>query len=122
MKMKKTTIPLRILSEGNINDHWSKKHRRNKIQTQCVRFFWKRDIGKIKLPVTITLVRQAPRTLDSDNLVTAFKHVRDTIADLIIPGLQPGRADADNRLKFDYRQEQRKDYGLKIIVENLKPK
>lgn len=116
-KSSQTTIPIRLLSEGNNNDHWTKKHKRRKMQQQWTSVFWRRDIGNIKPPVAITLVRQAPRTLDGDNLQTAFKWIRDAIADLIIPGLKPGRADNLEGLTFHYDQEKSKEYGVKVIVE-----
>jgi hypothetical protein len=51
------------------------------------------------LPVTVTLVRVAPRPLDDDNLAFAFKSVRDGVADAF------GIRDDDARIRFEYRQE-----------------
>jgi hypothetical protein len=60
----------------------------------------------------------APRSLDDDNLVTGLKTVRDTIADLLIPWLKPGRADEDGRILFEYCQKRGdpKEYGLMIEI------
>jgi hypothetical protein len=40
--------------------------------------------------------------LDSDNLVTAFKFLRDAIAADLAPGLPPGRA--DEHFDWEYAQ------------------
>lgn len=74
-------------------------------------------MGKISPPVKITLTRQAPRSLDDDNLCSAFKWARDCIADLIVPGLAPGRADNTKGLTFSYDQEKSKANGFKIIIK-----
>jgi hypothetical protein len=50
--------------------------------------------------VNILLVRVAPRRLDSDNNVAAFKHVRDGVTDAL--GLKD---DDDPRLTWAYDQE-----------------
>ena len=83
--------------------------------------FWNRDIRNIRLPAVITLVRVAPRTLDDDNLVTAFKWIRDKVADLITPGMAPGRADNIKGLSFAYRQEKAPRDGFKIIADEIDP-
>jgi len=62
----------------------------------------------------IKLIRHAPRELDDDNLNYAFKHIRDTVADLIIPGLAPGRA--DGKLHFTYGQQRSKLYLVEIVL------
>jgi hypothetical protein len=41
----------------------------------------------------ILLVRCSRRALDTDNLVAAYKSLRDAIAADLAPGLPPGRAD-----------------------------
>jgi hypothetical protein len=67
----------------------------------------------------ITFTRLAPRTLDYDNLVAAFKGARDTVADILIPGLAPGRADDSDQIEFEYGQEKHPAYGLRIDVTEL---
>jgi hypothetical protein len=68
------------------------------------------------LPVDIKLTRVGKRTMDYDNLVTSLKSARDAVADLLVPGLKPGRADNNPGLKFFYFQENGKEYGLKIEI------
>ena len=114
------TIPVRIRSEANIQEHWTKKYKRKKIIQQAIRYIWNSSsIRNVKLPVTITLIRLAPRTLDDDNLVAAFKSARDTVADLLIPGLAPGRADDNPKIKFEYKQMKSKEYAFKIEAQEL---
>lgn len=110
-------IPIRLYSEANRHDHWTKKLKRKKIQQMLIKFNWKKvDKRHIKLPVAIKLIRQGPRKLDDDNLVTAFKWIRDTIADLLIPGLAYGRADDSDQISFSYGQEKSKKYGIAIEI------
>jgi hypothetical protein len=69
------------------------------------------------LPVVIILTRISSRKLDDDNLPTAFKWIRDSIADYIIPGLKPGRADDNKGLTFVYRQEKGKPKEQAIRIQ-----
>ena len=113
---KTFTVPIRLRSEANIKDHWAKKRKRRLDQQKAVAILWNSHIRALTLPAGITLTRQAPRTLDDDNLVSAFKWIRDAIADLITPGLARGRADNVEGLSFHYSQEKCKTYGVKITV------
>lgn len=74
-----------------------------------------------ELPVKITLIRIAPRSIDDDNLQFAMKEFRDFIADALIPGLPMGRADGDERLIWKYQQkkDEPKKYAIKIIIESV---
>jgi hypothetical protein len=47
----------------------------------------------------------SPRKLDTDNLQGAFKWIRDEVANQLVPGKQPGRADDDPRISWEYDQE-----------------
>lgn len=114
-------IPIRIVSEANLREHWSKRHKRHKNQKALVHSLWNTAIQKdINLPAEITLTRIAPRALDPDNLASAFKNFIDIISDLIIPGLAPGRADGDPRMKWKYCQKKGnpKEYALLIEIED----
>ena len=108
------TIPIRTYSESNMNEHWRKKHKRKKDQQQAVRYFLLPHRTKLKLPLNVKLTRLAPRTLDDDNLIAAFKYIRDAIADVIVPGLQAGRADNVEGLTFHCSQEKSPVYGVLI--------
>lgn len=108
---------IRLWSEANIDDHWSKKRNRRLFQQNYIAQQWYTLGLDIKPPVRVTLTRLAPRTLDDDNLVTAFKSIRDRVASLIVPGLKPGRADNDPRIEWKYSQEKNKQYQVKITLE-----
>jgi len=121
--MAQLFIPIKIISESNNRDHWTKKRKRAKTIEMAIRSLYNTsEIRNIKPPVAITLVRVSSRSLDYDNLVTAFKSVRDVIADILIPGLARGQADKDESLiRFDYRQEKSKEkkFGFKIEAKEL---
>jgi hypothetical protein len=111
-------LPLTIESEGNKNDHWTKKRKRKKIQKASIKILICNT--KIKPPCTVTLTRIAPRTLDEhDNLRTALKWAVDIVADILIPGLRPGRADGSKDIKWEFKQEYGgvRIYGLKIELQ-----
>lgn len=112
-------VPIRVISEANTHDHWSNKHRRKKKQRDAIVLMWRSEGVDVKLPIHITLTRISPRQLDSDNLVSAFKHVRDVISDLITPGLAPGRADDLEGLTFAYAQRKGRGYEIEIRLSKL---
>jgi hypothetical protein len=65
--------------------------------------------------ITILLTRYG-RRLGSDNLVGGCKAVRDAVADVLIPGLAPGRADDDSRLFWAWNQVTSKRPTIKISL------
>lgn len=118
--MKTITIPIRLVSEGNLRDHWTKKMRR-KQEFQSTILYFLNPLEKPTLPCKIVLTRIAPRELDEDNLWTSMKGVIDVIADWLIPGLAPGRADGDKRLAFHCSQKKGnvREYALEIEFRSL---
>lgn len=112
-------LPIKIVSELNIQEHWTVKSKRHRKQRLSVLFAFLPHKGTITLPCCVTLIRVAPRALDSDNLMGAFKHIRDYVADVIIPGFRMGRADADPRITWLYKQEKgkTKEYACKIAID-----
>ena len=118
LKMK---LPIKTVSEANKGgEHWTKKHKRHKTQKNAVRLFLNGKIDETWLPCLITLTRIAPRFLDKDeNLPMAFKNIKDYICDILIPGKQMGRADADNRIqvKYDQKKGNPKEYAIEIEIE-----
>lgn len=113
-------MPIRIYSEANLSEHWTKKHKRKRIQQFLVkRYYESANLGPYRLPVAITLTRMGQKLLDDDNLASGFKYVRDAIADCILPGLPPGKAD-EKGMKFIYKQQQQKQYAVRIEIEELK--
>jgi len=111
-------IPVRIESEGNKMEHWTKKHKRKKAQKTAIKYMIFNT--KISPPCTVTLTRIAPRSLDDhDNLRTALKLAVDTVADQLIPGLKAGRADGSKEISWIFKQERGavREYALKIELQ-----
>ena len=107
-------IPMKIISEANTHEHWTKSSKRHKMQQFLVRCEFRHHEMKVQLPCNIKLTRLSARFLDSDNLQIAFKWIRDQIADCILPGLAKGRADDDKRISWQYCQEAADSQGIKI--------
>jgi hypothetical protein len=121
MNYEKYFIPIKIVSEANVMEHWrikSKRKQQQKFQIQMELLN-----HKINPPCKVILTRIAPRKLDDeDNLRTALKASKDFVADMLIPGLAPGRADGKSEIAWEFKQEKGKvrEYSLKIelIQEN----
>jgi hypothetical protein len=126
---KKSTVVIQmrkeLLSEGNKRDHWRIKYMREKQRKEylfCYNVKLKNLISRLQFPFHVTLTRIAPKFLDYDNWVYTAKGFRDYIADLIIPGLAPGRADHDEKLiQWEYSQTKGNpnQYALMIELSSL---
>lgn len=110
-------VKIRLWSESNMSGHWSKGYNRKNYAQNLVAQKWYTEGVDMMPPVTVTLTRMAPRMLDSDNLVTAFKAIRDRVASLLVPGKRPGRADNHPGIKWEYSQEKNKQYQVKITID-----
>jgi hypothetical protein len=112
------TIPIRLLSEANTHEHWTKTRKRRLKQQNAVAAYLNTFKGKVKLPCIIRLIRIAPRTLDFDNFVYSMKAIRDACSEILIPGLAKGRADGDARIMWEYVQEKGrvKEYAFRIEI------
>ena len=99
-------LPIKTVSEANLSrEHWTKKHKRHKMQKEAIRLACSNRITPDMLPCTIKLTRIAPRKLDQwENLPCSFKFILDSIASLLVPGKAIGQADSDNRIKVKYDQ------------------
>jgi len=119
------TIPMTknlIVSEANRSgEHWTKKSKRHQTQKWLINSFMNKHCNiRDLLPCVITMIRIAPRSLDKEeNLPMAFKHIKDYIADFLIPGQSMGRADGDKRIKWEYSQEKGKpkEYAVRILID-----
>jgi len=112
-------VPIRTVSEANMTgEHWTKKHRRHKLQKQAVKDEFIKISEKINTPCEVNLTRIAPRNLDYDNLCSSQKTIFDALCDCIIPGLKAGRADGEGKIKAHYFQEKGrpKEYAVKIEI------
>ncbi len=109
-------LPLRLPSLANARLHWARRAKLAREQRGVVQwslacqFRWQlRQFFRWPSPVAITLTRIGPRTLDSDNLEAACKHVRDGVADAL------GMDDGDPRLTWRYEQRKGK-WGVEIRI------
>lgn len=133
-------LPIRLRSEANNTDHWTKKRKRFQAQKDWIGMRWRMDTcPEIPVNCIVVFTRIAPRELDDDNLRMAFKHIKDYVAVLICPdknmavkytkkkangGIKlisyssPGRADDCKTIEWNYKQEKEgtKDYAVKIEV------
>ncbi len=116
-------LPIITVSELNCHEHWRIAHSRHTKQKNAVKLRYLQERGSFAPPAHIVLTRLSPRTLDSDAIGGALKWVRDALADCIIPGLKPGRADdAKYGLTWQTGQEIAKIRGVKIqIFSSLDP-
>ena len=112
---------LRVLSEANTasHGHWRTRHRRTRAQKDLVlgamlrmdRSAWK---ACHRLRVTFQRVKgPRGRDMDDDNLVGAFKAVRDAVAHWA--GVSDGDVWWDWR--YDPEQVKGKEYGVRIRFE-----
>lgn len=114
-------IPIKTVSEANKHEHWTKAHKRHKMQKNAIYAILSGKLSSIKIPCKIKLIRIAPRKLDADdNLPMSFKFIKDYICSIIRPGLKPGRAD-DKGFIFEYDQKkgESKEYAIEIEICNL---
>lgn len=117
------TLPIKLESTLNERTHWAKRAKRAKQQRACSDLALRAasprgmagSLGRTPSAVaTVKIVRIAPRSLDTDNLVAAGKSVRDGIADFL------GLDDRDPRVTWWVEQEKSpkpRSYAVRIIVE-----
>jgi hypothetical protein len=110
-------IPVRILSEMNRRDHWRKRNARFRAQQTEVFFALRVFAEAMKLitsgdaEIVVTLTRLDPQMLDTDNLASGFKAVRDQVAK------QLGIDDGSDRIEWIYRQAKARTYSAQIRIE-----
>lgn len=106
--MSTYTLPLRVESVANLREHWSVKAKRAKAHRKAAIVV----PAKLPLPTIVYLTRIAPRPLDDDNLASAFKALRDGIADRF------GVPDNHPDLTFHYCQRKGKarEYAAEIVI------
>ena len=112
-------IPIRIVSEANSNEHWIKKAKRHKQQKLLIRAYMKQHT--FSLPIRVKLTRHAPRPFDSDNLQSAFKYIRDAVAENLTGIKKAGMADSDLRIIWEYFQEKTtdKEYFVTLLFSQV---
>lgn len=117
--MTEVLLPVRTWSEANQRGHWGKRARRTKKQREAARLLVR--AARWVLPksgtIAITLTRIGPRVLDSDNLASALKAVRDGVADALRVD------DGSSRIEWRYAQERGKagEHAVRVEIHELKP-
>lgn len=100
-------LPMRLVSEANCREHWRVVAKRKRGQRQAVRIgLLSTRMPSVAIPCTVTLCRYSPRQLDSDNLQSACKAVRDEIAAWL------GIDDRSPLVTWVYQQAPTKSLGL----------
>ena len=115
--------PLRTVTESNSGGHWRTRHTRGKKQRELAYYMLKHLLTTpacLPLPLTITLTRISPRSLDMDNSISAAKHIIDGIVDFVLdcPG-EGHKHDNDPRLTWRYQQRKGgvRRYAVEIRFE-----
>lgn len=106
------TLALYTTTESNTGGHYMGKAKRAKAQQTVVREALRR-MGALlpPLPVRVVMTRIGRKLLDSDNLPSSTKHIRDSIADVY------GVDDADPRYDWQVEQDKGKTFAVKIEIE-----
>lgn len=113
----RVVVPLRTVSVSNLREHWSQKAKRVKAERHAVALLLRpllRDEPTGSwVPCTVTLVRIAPRELDSDNLARSQKATRDQVA------AELGVDDRDPRVDWRYAQRRgrAREYAVEITID-----
>lgn len=119
---KKISVPGWKFSSPNVKKHWTVSAKENDKKNIVLRAFLKEiePLDKMEM-MAVKMIRIAPRELDDDNFIASCKALRDCIADYLVPGLAPGRADNDWRLTFYYSQRKGAvgEYALEIELYQL---
>ncbi len=100
-------LPIRTVNESNNRDHWrvrAKRNASNRFASEMLCTKWLQKISD----GTVRLTRIGPGVLDDDGVVSALKAVRDGIAEWL------GIDDGDPRIRYEYAQEQRRAYGVRV--------
>lgn len=108
--MSLTILPMHLPSVANLREHWAKRARRAKQHRMAAL-----AVPRAPLPCTVRLTRVAPRALDDDNLRSAFKALRDGIADRL------GVKDNDPRVEWQYAQDTGRGKPYAVCIEILPP-
>lgn len=112
------TIPIEGMKLGaalNARVHWSRRAARARKERAVIavalRSQWFPDVETASPPTTCTLARIAPRMLDDDNLVGAFKAIRDEVAAFF--GVDDG-PNGPIAWRYEQRREAPKQYRVEI--------
>lgn len=110
-------LPINVVSEANGRDHWAAKARRAKGQRTTTRIATRNAaaiaVDAVDWPILVILTRlkrKGQRDYDDDNLRSAFKAMRDGVADAF------GMRDNDERISWEYSQLKDPRGGVQITI------
>lgn len=111
-----TTVEIRTVSETNQREHHMVRHRRRKAQRRSTFLGLlaagrKASVDAPGVPLMVRLTRIAPRGLDTDNLGSSLKAIRDGVADWL------GRDDGDPTILWEYEQRRGKPREYAVLIE-----
>ena len=106
------SIPIRLVSEANVREHWAVKSKRASAQRFAARVAMRVASYPFCLPAIVRITRVGPRSLDTDNLARSAKAVRDGIADWL------GVDDGSPLVSWHYSQRkgERGEYAVQVEV------
>jgi len=109
---------LHLRSGDNARNSW--KAKASKVRRERALTSW--VLGPrhpVAFPVRVTVVRIAPRALDSDGLASSAKAVRDEVARWL--GVDDGVAERDGRVEWRVRAERGgvREYAVRIEIEEM---
>ncbi len=105
-------IPIRTRSETNLREPWQARHKRRKHQRLWGYIYTNQVKPKhIVYPIAVHLTRLGPQKMDSDNLPSSMKAIRDGIAD----AFEVNDGD-ETMVTWTYAQEKSKEYGVRVKI------
>jgi hypothetical protein len=103
------TLPLRLTSP-NAHELPMARHRRVKAERSATAWALVAELIPPRIPTRIRLTRRGPGTMDSDNLIAAFKAIRDAIA------RHCGFDDALASVQWVYGQQRSQAYEVSLSL------
>lgn len=108
--MIEATLNIKSVSIANMRLHWAVKAKLAKAHRNAARVGMEVAAPEPPaLPLTVVLTRCGPKALDTDNLASSLKAVRDGIADWL------GVDDGSSQLDWQYRQR-KGAYAVEVEV------
>lgn len=103
-----------LASVPNLREHFAAKAKRAKVQRQ-LGYLMAKPLGKLgERRLLVVMTREAPKLLDSDNLASAGKNLRDGVADAL------GVDDRSPQVIWHCQQEKSKTPRVTLRVWRLR--
>ena len=107
---------LRLQSEMNKREHWAALYKRKKVQHHiaALGMHGLDPVGHLGSDLRITLTRIGPRKMDDDANVSAFKFIRDAVAQCIWGG-RMGQRDGLAEWRYEQRRGAVGEYAVEMV-------